>query len=182
MRNVYAMLLVLITTNTTPKFFFNDITNLLDLSKYTICESVEQKKEVKKEVKSKPVAKSSIIEKFVKEFYPVCKKLSDENNIPVDIILGQAALESYFGTSDLSRNRNNYFGIRKGKKYVSFSNKYDSFHGYVKVLKLPRYKKLYEYTEVEDWAKGIKAAGYAEDPDYVNKLLNIISNLRIFYG
>jgi len=39
----------------------------------------------------------------------------------------------------------------------------------------PRYRPAFAYTDGVDFAKAVAAAGYATDPDYANKLIEIIN-------
>lgn len=149
---------------------------------YNIC-STEKKKKIKK-VNKKPkktekkLKSNNHIEEFLNNFYPICKQISERSNIPIEIILGQAALESSYGRSDASKNRNNYFGIRKGNKYISYNNKYDSFLHYEKILLSKRYKSLHKLSSYVSWPAELKRIGYAEDPGYANRLLMTIKTLK----
>ncbi|MCY8915034.1 glycoside hydrolase family 73 protein [Bacillus atrophaeus] len=139
------------------------------------------------------------ISPFVKDAQAIQK----ETGIPASIILGQIMLESGGsnpgGLSGLAYYSKNLFGIKGrgtagsatmgttevygGKthhvnagfaKYNSYS---DSIRAHAQLLSKPRYaSKLKNAKSVEDYAKGIKAGGYATDPSYVNKLLGIISS------
>ena len=121
--------------------------------------------------------------------------------IPASITLAQAALESRWGESGLTLRSNNFFGIKadstwKGaldnattKEFVMgqyitiksnfrvYNNALESFNDHAKFLKkFNRYKSLFELpiTDYKSWANGLKAAGYATDPLYASKLINMI--------
>lgn len=115
------------------------------------------------------------------------------SGIPASIILGQALLESGCGCSTLAVKSNNHFGIKchadwKGERvYHDDDIKDDCFRKYPSVLDSyidhsdflrfkPRYAFLFDYrkTDYKSWAHGLKKAGYATDPQYAYKLINII--------
>jgi Mannosyl-glycoprotein endo-beta-N-acetylglucosaminidase len=125
-------------------------------------------------------------------------KSEKATGIPAPIVLAQLILESGAKVSSgLARNYNNLFGIKgtgtagsvylptkehvNGReitingKFKKFNNPFESFLDHARILQLPRYQKhLTGAKTLEDWAKGIKAGGYATDKNYVGKLLNII--------
>ncbi|MGE7114944.1 glycoside hydrolase family 73 protein [Lysinibacillus sp. NPDC047702] len=137
------------------------------------------------------------ISKFVKD----AQRLEQQTGIPASITLGQIILESSGknpgGLSGLAYHAKNLFGVKgKGdagtfmattsevyngrtqtiqagfKKYSSY---YESLVDHARVLSLPRYQKyLVNAKTVNDFAHGIKAGGYATDPIYAQKLLNVI--------
>ena len=125
-------------------------------------------------------------------------KSEKATGIPAPIVLAQLILESGAKVSSgLARNYNNLFGIKgtgsagsvylptkeqvNGReitvnaKFKKFNNPFESFLDHARILQLPRYQKhLSGAKTLEDWAKGIKAGGYATDAKYVSKLLGII--------
>ena len=63
------------------------------------------------------------------------KEVQEKYNVPASIVLAQYALESGYGTSDLARQNNNYFGMRDGSSgWQKFSSKKDSFMAYGELL------------------------------------------------
>lgn len=114
------------------------------------------------------------------------------SGIPASITLAQACLESGFGTSRLAREGNNHFGIKchdyKGRKmYVDDDVKDDCFRVYDRVedsfqdhSDFLRFRSRYAFlfdldpTDYKGWAYGLKAAGYATDPQYAARLIDLI--------
>ena len=116
--------------------------------------------------------------------------------IPASITLAQGLLESGAGKSELSRLSNNHFGIkchdwkgekvyfdddRKGECFRKYDDPKDSYRDHALFLKeRPRYASLFELktTDYKGWATGLKKCGYATDPNYASRLVDIIE----FYG
>jgi len=139
---------------------------------------------------------------FINEFGPYIHKVTNGTGILPGTLIAQAFLESSsrgtVGGSTLSREANNFFGIKcgsawKGEKYYINTNevingkvisvkacfrKYasvkDSIADYVNFLQVnPRYMNagVFKATTVKEQAEALKAAGYATAPGYA-KLVN----------
>jgi flagellum-specific peptidoglycan hydrolase FlgJ len=137
---------------------------------------------------------------YIKKWSPVAQAEMREFNIPASITLAQGLLESNAGDSRLAVDANNHFGIKcfshtckKGhcKNYTDDTHK-DFFRMYPTVresyrehslfLQRNRYKHLQQLkkTDYKSWAHGLKAAGYATDKAYGNKLIKIIEKLKLY--
>lgn len=118
--------------------------------------------------------------------------------IPASITLSQGLLESQAGQSELARNTNNHFGIKCHNDWTGGTYYYDddargecfrvydrveqSFDDHSKFLaNRQRYADLFELdpTDYKAWAKGLKADGYATDPNYANKLIKLIEDYEL---
>lgn len=113
-------------------------------------------------------------------------------NIPASITLAQGLFESGAGTSELTRKGNNHFGIKchnwtgdrtyhdddaEQECFRSYKNAYESYEDHSKFLaRQPRYSRLFQLsrTDYKGWAKGLKACGYATNPQYAQRLISII--------
>jgi LysM repeat protein len=120
-------------------------------------------------------------------------------NIPASITLAQGMLESGNGTSDLALKANNHFGIKchdewDGETYIQNDDKKNEcFRKYKTVLdsytdhslfikSRARYAQLFELspTDYRGWAQGLKEAGYATDPKYTQRLLDLIEAYELY--
>ena len=118
--------------------------------------------------------------------------------IPASITLAQGILESDCGNSPLATSGNNHFGIKchndwNGERYYQDDDKknecfrvyesaYQSFVDHSDFLtSKSRYSSLFNLksTDYEGWAKGLKNAGYATDPNYATRLINIIEEMGL---
>ncbi|MCK5847483.1 MAG: glucosaminidase domain-containing protein [Bacteroidales bacterium] len=116
-----------------------------------------------------------------------------EFGIPAAITLSQGILESGIGGSYLAVNANNHFGIKchsdwKGKRIYKdddakdecfrvYNNADESYTDHALFLTgKSRYEFLFSYkiTDYKKWAKGLKKAGYATNPQYPKRLIDII--------
>lgn len=120
------------------------------------------------------------------------------SGVPASITLAQGLLESGFGRSTLAREANNHFGIKchsdwkgehvnmdddlKGECFRKYPSALDSFRDHSDFLRYkPRYASLFDYeiTDYKSWAYGLKKAGYATDPSYAQKLINLIETYNL---
>ena len=117
--------------------------------------------------------------------------------IPASITLAQGLFESAAGRSDLVRQGNNHFGIKchnwtgptqyhdddaRGECSRVYQDARDSYEDHSKFLaKQPRYAQLFALNtkDYKGWARGLKACGYATNPQYANKLIQIIELYRL---
>ena len=145
-------------------------------------------------------------ELFYKTYEQQAQQAARGTKIFPKVILAAAALESAYGKSALTKQANNFFGVKvpgnytgskvafktrevdkNGKDYYVLANfkKYPSakasFQDYIKLVSSDRYKKagvLAAKNEAEQVA-AIKAANYATDPLYVQKLNLLISKIKL---
>ncbi len=119
-------------------------------------------------------------------------------NIPASITLAQGLFESRAGLSSLATKGNNHFGIKchgwqgaavyhdddaKNECFRAYRNAYESYEDHSKFLANgQRYRKLFSLkpTDYKGWAHGLKAAGYATNPQYANRLIDIIQLYKLY--
>ena len=112
--------------------------------------------------------------------------------IPASITLAQGLLESNAGRSRLATQANNHFGIKVGgtwtgpyvvqsddrpnDRFRKYKSARESYIDHSKFLQQRRYQSLYNLrpTDYKGWARGLKAAGYATNPNYADALIRVI--------
>lgn len=120
------------------------------------------------------------------------------SGVPASITLAQGLLESGNGNSRLSREANNHFGIkchdwtgakvyhhddRRNECFRKYNSVYDSYADHARFLSTrSRYAFLFDLdiTDYKGWARGLKKAGYATDPNYAKRLIDIIENHELY--
>lgn len=119
--------------------------------------------------------------------------------IPASITLAQACLESDDGNSWLVNEANNHFGIKCGstwtgeKVYKDDDNPNDCFRKYASakesfidhssyLLNTKRYEPLFKLDskDYKGWARGLKDAGYATNPQYADMLIKIVEDFQLY--
>ena len=137
-------------------------------------------------------------ELYIKKYKDIAISEMNSYGIPASITLAQGILESGNGESRLAVDGNNHFGIKchnnwngetiiedddeKGECFRKYSNVGDSFRDHSLFLKeRGRYEFLFEYkiTNYKKWARGLKKAGYATNPNYASLLINIIKKYNL---
>lgn len=118
------------------------------------------------------------------------------------VILAQAILESQWGQSKLSHDAQNYFGIKGSyqgdsvevvtkevfnDEWISISDSfrkypslYESIEDYVSLMNTERYYNVLEHDTYQEQAIAIMNSGYATDPDYALKIIDIIEVHRLY--
>lgn len=120
--------------------------------------------------------------------------------VPASITLAQGMIESNYGRSELARRGNNHFGIkchnwdgaaiyhnddRRNDCFRKYNNPAESFKDHSDFLRNgSRYSFLFGLPDgdYKGWARGLKKAGYATNPDYANMLIRKIEeeNLTVY--
>lgn len=119
--------------------------------------------------------------------------------IPASIILGQGILESANGNSELAIFANNHFGVKchndwkgdtyykddeqKGECFRKYRTVDESYEDHsVFLSSRDRYAALFKLDPLDykAWAKGLKDAGYATNPDYIRLLIKVIEDNRLY--
>ena len=119
--------------------------------------------------------------------------------IPASITLAQGMIESGCGKSVLALETKNHFGIKCQQGWNGETYYYDDdqekecFRKYEKVddsyrdhsiflTTRSRYAQLFSLplTDYKAWARGLKQAGYATNPDYPNILIRLIESNKLY--
>ena len=138
-------------------------------------------------------------EAYIQKYCNIAMREMNDYGIPASITLAQGILDSAAGTSRLAVQANNHFGIKchndwSGEKiyhdddkrnecFRKYERAEESFIDHSQFLKdRPRYSFLFELdkTDYKAWAKGLKQAGYATDPNYPNRLITLIEKYELY--
>lgn len=137
-------------------------------------------------------------EAYIEKWHQVAIAEMQQYGIPASITLAQGILESGSGLSYLATEANNHFGIKchrewDGKKvyrdddeknecFRAYKEAKESFRDHSLFLKhRSRYAFLFELkpTDYEEWAYGLKKAGYATDKSYPKRLIDLIERYQL---
>ena len=132
-------------------------------------------------------------EEYIKKYRDLAVSEMKKYHIPASITLAQGLLESGAGQSTLARKSNNHFGIKcgsdwkgktvshdddaRGECFRAYKHPKQSYEDHSKFLVgRSRYASLFKLkiTDYKGWARGLKKAGYATDPRYAQRLIDII--------
>lgn len=143
-------------------------------------------------------------EKFIRQLWPMAEAAAEELDTLPEVLIAQAALETGWGkhvSKDINGNSSfNLFNIKAGNawdgksiekttiefhhgvpvkeaaKFRAYDSYAESFRDYVDFLKSnDRYSDaLKQAADPEKYIRGLHRAGYATDPAYADKVLNII--------
>lgn len=144
------------------------------------------------------VAQSNAHLQYIDKYKDLAVSQMKKYGIPASITLAQGLLESDAGRSMLAVEGNNHFGIKchtdwTGKKmYHDDDRRDDCFRVYRNVegsfedhslflTTHSRYAFLFDLktTDYVGWARGLKKAGYATNPAYAEKLIEIIERYNL---
>lgn len=121
---------------------------------------------------------------FSKEVISLAQESERKYGVPASVTLAQYALESGYGTSNLARTKNNYFGMRKaGGGWQIHKSMADSFDRHGQLLTSGRYAEATkDVTSVNSYIDAI-AEIYAPSSDgnnnYAGTLKQIIKDNKL---
>jgi len=143
---------------------------------------------------------AEILSAYIDTYSEIAMEEMLQYGIPASITLAQGILESGAGRGELTQKAHNHFGIKchdwtgdrvyhdddeKGECFRKYKDPKYSFRDHSLFLaERSRYQALFKLKkdDYKGWARGLKAAGYATDPKYPDKLIGIIekNNLTRF--
>ena len=147
------------------------------------------------------------ISQFVVEWFEPAKQASKISGIPYEVIIAQAALETGWGKKQIKTADNkpsyNYFGIKATSSWQGnstrlttqeflnnnmvkikdefrvYNSKQHALTDYLNLLtKSPRYRAVVNAPDARTAAKALQDAHYATDPNYSEKLIQIIGRIE----
>ena len=154
-----------------------------------------------------PVLGSTPQEQFIASIGEAAVESADRTGVPASVTIAQAILESYWGSSRLARDANNYFGIKAQTKggsagsiwldvweviggrnvvqsqaFRAYNSVAESFvdHGLF-FLENGRYlSAMAVKNDPQQFAREINRAGYATDPSYAAKLIALMDRYNLY--
>lgn len=130
---------------------------------------------------------------YIDKYHKIAIKEMNTYKIPASITLAQGIFESGWGKSSLAMKSNNHFGIKCksswdgmkvyhdddaiGECFRKYDSVEDSYEDHSKFLvSNTRYASLFHLktTDYKGWSEGLKKAGYATNPQYASRLINLI--------
>jgi flagellum-specific peptidoglycan hydrolase FlgJ len=154
-----------------------------------------------------PVLGNTPQEQFISVIAPAAVKSAEDTGVPASVTIAQAIIESYWGSSRLSTDANNYFGIkgdnRPGTAGVVWFNTWEVLGGRNVMTSAPfrAYKSLADSFEdhgrffldnpryapalavegdARKFAQAIARSGYATDPGYAGKLIQLMDRYNLY--
>lgn len=137
---------------------------------------------------------------YIEKYKDLAVSEMKRTGIPASITLAQGMIESDFGRSRLALEANNHFGIkchddwtgptikhnddRRKECFRKYAKPEDSFYDHSDFLKSgSRYTSLFDIPsdDYKGWARGLKKAGYATNPDYASMLIRKIEENNLHY-
>ena len=137
-------------------------------------------------------------EEYINTFKEDAVKEMYLHKVPACITLAQGMLESGNGNSALCKNANNHFGIKCHKEWAGetytmdddsadecfrkYETALDSYSDHSLFLfSRSRYSNLFELpiNDYKGWCYGLKSAGYATDPKYPERLIELIEKYKL---
>lgn len=143
---------------------------------------------------------------FVAKLSPAAEKVSKAMRVPVEAVLAQWAYESGYGESQLSKNSNNFGGIKAGKdwkgrvvqmitrekdrsetemaKFRAYNSPEEYADDYLNLMGHSRYAGVSGAGDTRDFAMRLGKAGYHQDTPskYADALEQIAKRLAPIYA
>ena len=133
---------------------------------------------------------------FLETYKPIVDKFAKDSGLNSDLLIAQIALETGWGKSVPGFNVGGLKYIGKGdsqtlkttefingnrqnlyQKFQKFNSLEDGVKAYINTLSGRRYGALRGVSNPYEGAKILQKSGYATDPNYANKLQNILNTI-----
>ncbi|MBO0449612.1 glycoside hydrolase family 73 protein [Enterococcus sp. MJM12] len=144
---------------------------------------------------------------FIKKLVPHAQELQKGYGVLPSIILGQAALESNFGQSQLASEYKNLFGIKAygdvpkvkldtqefvNEQYITIKGEFKVYNSWEASMDdhtmlfvngvnwdRQKYESVLLAQDYKQAAKALQEAGYATDPQYADKIISMIEEYNL---
>jgi len=154
-----------------------------------------------------PVLGGTPQEQFISSIADAAVQSTDASGIPASVTIAQAILESYWGSSRLAREANNYFGIKaqtrggsagsvwfdvweviggrnvmQAQAFRAYRTVAESFvdHGLFFVENGRYAGAMAARGNARQFAREVNRAGYATDPAYASKLIGLMDRYDLY--
>jgi flagellum-specific peptidoglycan hydrolase FlgJ len=154
-----------------------------------------------------PVLGGTPQERFIDSIAEAAVESADRTGVPASVTIAQAILETYWGSSRLAREGNNYFGIKAqtrggtagsirfdvweviGGRNVMQSEAFRAYNGVAEsfvdhglfFVENGRYARaMAAKDDARQFAREINRAGYATDPAYSSKLIALMDRYDLY--
>jgi flagellum-specific peptidoglycan hydrolase FlgJ len=157
--------------------------------------------------RSMPTLGNTPQERFIASIAEAAVSSRDQTGVPASVTIAQAILESFWGSSRLAREANNYFGIKaqtrvgsagvvwfdvweviggrnmmRSEPFRAYNSIAESFvdHGRF-FLENGRYSgAMASRDDAQQFAREVNRAGYATDPAYAGKLIALMDRYNLY--
>jgi flagellum-specific peptidoglycan hydrolase FlgJ len=157
--------------------------------------------------RSMPTVGNTPQERFIASIAEAAVSSRDQTGVPASVTIAQAILESFWGSSRLAREANNYFGIKaqtrvgsagvvwfdvweviggrnmmRSEPFRAYNSIAESFvdHGRF-FLENGRYSgAMASRDDAQQFAREVNRAGYATDPAYAGKLIALMDRYNLY--
>lgn len=135
---------------------------------------------------------------YINQYKDIAIAEMQKYRIPASITLAQGIFESGAGQSELCRKGNNHFGIKchgwtgrtvyhdddaSQECFRAYHTALESYEDHSQFLRSSqRYSRLFQLkpTDYKGWARGLKECGYATNPKYADKLIELIELYHLY--
>ncbi len=158
-------------------------------------------------VRTLPVLGNTPQERFIASIAEAAVVSQDRTGVPASVTIAQAILETYWGSSRLAREANNYFGIKaqtrlgsagsvsfdvweviggrnvvRSEPFRAYNTIAESFvdHGRFFVENGRYAAAMAARNDPQQFAREINRAGYATDPGYASKLIGLMDRYNLY--
>jgi flagellum-specific peptidoglycan hydrolase FlgJ len=146
-------------------------------------------------------------EQFIASIADAAVQSADDTGVPASVTIAQAILESYWGSSRLARDANNYFGIKaqtrggsagsiwfdvweviggrnvmQSQAFRAYDTIAESFvdHGRFFMENARYATAMAVKSDAQQFAREVNRAGYATDPAYASKLIGLMDRYDLY--
>jgi flagellum-specific peptidoglycan hydrolase FlgJ len=154
-----------------------------------------------------PVLGGTPQEQFISSIAEAAVESADQTGVPASVTIAQAILESYWGSSRLATEANNYFGIKaqtrngsagairfdvweviggrnvmQSQAFRAYKTIAESFvdHGLFFVENGRYAAAMAARNDARQFAREVNRAGYATDPAYASKLIGLMDRYDLY--